>query len=332
MEVQDISAYKSEIFRMIYEIVSQETNELSVQSLVEICEVSRSGYYNWVNVTRINKQEQEVKDQEDFEHILEVYNYRRYSKGYRTIYMFLLQKDILMNTKKIRRLMNKFGLKSPLRKESSHRKSMKAAQENSVKPDYVKREFKAYGPRVILLTDISYILYGRGKVAYLSTIKDAYTNEILAFTVSETLEVQFVLECVEELINNHGFSLQLKTIIHSDQGSHYTSLKFQQLVSDLKIIQSMSRRGNCWDNAPQESFFGHMKDHLKVDEIDTFEEIVAEIVEFIDYYNNDRPQWGLSKLTPTQYYQFYQTNVYPIAHLVKAPTLPKVKTIEQTTK
>lgn len=331
MEVQGINQYKSETFRLIHDVISQEDSKLNVSTLCDICGLSRSGYYNWVNETRINQQKNEIQDQADFEKILEVFKYRRYSKGYRMIYMFLLQKGILMNTKKIRRLMKKYGLKSHLRKESPYRKSMKASLENSVKPNYVKREFKAYGPRIILLTDISYIIYGRGKVAYLSTIKDAYTNEILAFTISESLEVEFVLECVEQLIRNHGVSLQSKTIIHSDQGSHYTSLKFQQLVSDLNIIQSMSRRGNCWDNAPQESFYGHMKDHLKADTVDTFQEIKAEIVEFIDYYNNDRPQWDLAKLTPVQYYQFYQTGVYPLAKLVKTPTLPKVKTVEITT-
>jgi len=309
-------------------MVSQEENELNVSLLCELSGVSRSGYYNWVNTTRVNQIQRDINDREDFERILEIYNHRRYSKGYRMIHMCLLQKGILMNTKKVLRLMQKFGLKSHLRKASPHKKMMKATLENSIKPNFVQREFKAYGPRVVLLTDISYILYGRGEVAYLSTIKDAYTNEILAFTLSGSLEIEFVLDCVNQLIQNHGFSLQSKTIIHSDQGSHYTSLKFQHLINNLRIVQSMSRRGNCWDNAPQESFFGHMKDHLELKNIDTFEKIKAEIVEFIDYYNNDRPQWNLAKLTPIQYYQFYQSGVYPLAKLVKTPTLPEVKTIE----
>lgn len=316
------------MFRLIFEMVSREDNQLSVSTLIELCGVSRSGYYNWVNVTRLNEQLREIKDREDFEEILRVYTKNKYSKGYRMVHMCLLHEGILMNTKKVRRLMNKFRLKSHLRKASPHRKMMKATQEHSVKPNYVQREFKAYGPRTVLLTDISYILYGRGCVAYLSTIKDAYTNEILAFTVSESLEVRFVLDCVHQLIQNHGFSLKSKTIIHSDQGSHYTSIKFQQLVKDMGIIQSMSRRGNCWDNAPQESFFGHMKDHLQLNDKDEFIEIKAEIVEFIDYYNNSRPQWNLAKLTPRQYYQFYQTGVYPLAKLVKTPSLPAVRTVE----
>ncbi len=236
---------------MIFEIVSQEDNHLSVTVLIKLSRVSRSGYYNWVNVTRVNEQLREIKDREDFEEILRVHTRNKYSKGYRMIHMCLLHEGILMNTKKVRRLMNKFRLNSHLRKESPHRKMLKAIRENSVRPNYVQREFKAYGPRTVLLTDISYILYGRGRVGYLSTIKDAYTNEILAFTVSESLEVSFVLDCINQLIQNHRFSLNSKTIIHSDQGSHYTSIKFQQLVKDMGLIQSMSRRGNCWDNAPQ---------------------------------------------------------------------------------
>ena len=309
-------------------MVSQEDNQLSVASLIELCKVSKSGYYNWVNVTRVNQQLREIKDKADFDEILKVHTSNKYSKGYRMIHMCLLHNGILMNTKKVRRLMKKFGLKSHLRKPRSHKQMMKATLEHSVRPNYVQREFKAYGPRKVLLTDISYILYGRGRVAYLSTIKDAYTNEILAFTVSESLEVTFVLECINQLIQNHGFSLKSETIIHSDQGSHYTSIKFQQLVKDMSLIQSMSRRGNCWDNAPIESFFGHMKDHLELNNKDEFEEIEAEIVEFIDYYNNFRPQWNLAKLTPVQYYQFFNTNVYPLAKLVKTPSVPAVRTFE----
>lgn len=278
--------------------------------------------------TRVNQEKREKQDREDFALILEAFNRKGYSKGYRGIHMALLQTNILMNCKKIHRLMKKFGLKSPIRKANPHKQMAKAIKEHSTKPNHVKRQFKAYGPRVILLTDITYCLYGKGKVAYLSTIKDGYTKEILAYTISESLAIDFVLECVHQLIEKHAFSLQTQTIIHSDQGSHYTSLKFQQLIKDEGIIQSMSRRGNCWDNAPQESFFGHMKDHIQLHTLDAYEQVKAAIVKFIDYYNNDRPQWNLAKLNPIQYYQFYQTGVYPLAHLIETPELPKVKTIE----
>ena len=86
---------------------------------------------------------------------------------------------------------------------------------------------------------------------------------MLSYALSESHEVDFVLQTINLLTEHHGEILSADTIIHSDQGSHYTSIPFRQLINDAGLRQSMSRRGNCWDNAPQESFFGHMKDELK---------------------------------------------------------------------
>ena len=116
--------------------------------------------------------------------------------------------------------------------------------------------------RMVLLTDITYLPYN-GIFAYLSTILDAYTKQILAYVLSDSLEVDFVVETVNNLIRDHGVSLHAETIVHSDQGCHYTSHSFIDILHDKDLRQSMSRRGNCWDNAPQESFFGRMKDHVK---------------------------------------------------------------------
>ena len=85
---------------------------------------------------------------------------------------------------------------------------------------------------------------------------------IMAYVLSDSLEVDFVLETVNRLLEQHRISLSTETLIHSDQGCHYTSCRFIQIVKDAQLRQSMSRRGNCWDNAPQESFFGHMKDEI----------------------------------------------------------------------
>ena len=93
----------------------------------------------------------------------------------------------------------------------------------------------------------------------------------------------------------------LKAFIHSDQGVHYASPKFQKLLKKYKLGQLMSRRGNCWDNAPQESFFGHMKDEINYKNCNTFEQLQSMIDDYMDYYNNYRYQWGLKKLTPVQF-------------------------------
>lgn len=217
-----------------------------------------------------------------------------------------------MNIKKIRRLMKKFGLRCRIRKANPYRRTAKAMKTSYVAPNLLNREFESHGPRKVLLTDITYILNGKAPRCYLSTIIDACTKELLAWELSESLEVDFVLATVNRLIEEHGFSLNAETLIHSDQGSHYTSIKFIQLLKDSNLRQSMSRRANCWDNAPQESFFGHMKDEIDLSECTTFDEVYRAVSDWTDCYNNDRCQWDLARLSPREYYQYLITGNYPI--------------------
>ena len=146
----------------------------------------------------------------------------------------------------------------------------------------------------------------------MSTIIDACTKELLSWVLSESLEIDFVLETVKQLIEKHGTDLSTETLIHSDQGSHYTSIKFIQLLKDNELRQSMSRRANCWDNAPQESFFGHMKDELDLSECHGYEEILNAVRDWTEYYNTGRYQWDLARLSPVEYYQYLTTGIYPL--------------------
>lgn len=293
-------------------MISSENNVLTVKMLCGIANVSRSGYYNWIKSedARIKREEH---DKKDFDLVLQAYQYRGYNKGARGIYMKLLHMDppIVMNIKKIRRLMKKYNLFCPIRKANPYRRMAKALKTNNVANNIVNREFTKHGPRKVLLTDITYIPYN-GKRCYLSTILDAYTKQILSYVLSETLEVDFVLETINKLIENHGIDLSTETIIHSDQGCHYTSYSFIQLLKDKQLRQSMSRKGNCWDNAPQESFFGHMKDEIDISKCEKFTEIKAIIDDWMDYYNNERYQWNLAKLSPNEYYKYITTGIYPL--------------------
>ena len=298
-------------FRLIQEAISQDNNVLSVSNLCRIAGVSRSGYYAWLDAAPA-REKRKNQDQADFQLILEAYRFRGYTKGARSIHMRLLHQNIIMNIKKIRRLMEKYRLFCPIRKANPYRKMAKALAANHAAPNLVNREFKRE-PRKILLTDITYLFFVSGKCC-LSTILDAFTHEVLAYRVSLSLKVDFVLETVERLIAEHGSTLDNETIVHSDQGCHYTSCAFIQMLKDEKFVQSMSRRGNCWDNAPQESFFGHMKDEIR-DEIancPTFDAVLDRIDDWMDYYNNDRYQWELMKLSPAEYFQYLQTRVYPL--------------------
>lgn len=293
-------------------MVQKENNLLTVSMLCEIAKVSRSGYYNWVNSenTRIEK---ENNDRKDFEIILQAYQYRGYDKGAKGIYMRLIHMNppVIMNVKKIRRLMKKYNLFCPIRQANPYRRMAKALKTNNVADNILNREFKKHGPRMVLLTDITYIPYNSTK-CYLSVILDAFTKEVLSYVLSSSLEVDFVLETVNKLIEKHSLSLSTETLVHSDQGCHYTSYSFIQILKDKKLRQSMSRKGNCWDNAPQESFFGHMKDEINLFGCKTFDDVKVIIDDWIDYYNNERYQWNLAKLSPVEYYKYVTTGEYPL--------------------
>lgn len=303
---------KSAKFAIIAEILATPGNVLRLEDLCEIAGVSRSGYYNWINSEK-QRQDCEARDRADFELILKAFKYRGFDKGIRGIHMRLLHQtpQVVMNTKKIQRLMRKYGLLCPIRKANPYRRMAKALKTSNYAENLVKREFAEHGPRKILLTDITYLPYN-GTNAYLSTVIDGFTKQILSYVISDNLKVDFVLQTIEQLVDQHGVSLMAETIIHSDQGVHYTSYKFIEIVNNSNLRQSMSRRGNCWDNAPQESFFGHMKDEIDISKCTGFEEVKAIIDDWMDYYNNKRYQWNLAKLSPNEYYEYITTGHYPI--------------------
>lgn len=288
----------------IYSLIESVVNRLKIKGVIrhlcELANVSRSGYYHYLKNASL-RHERDMKDAEDFKWILKAYNYKRYKKGSRSIHMTL--KDvykITFNRKKIQRLMRKFKLKCPIRTANPYRRMMKATQEHRVVPNKLNRKFKNGAPFEILLTDITYIPYNDG-FAYLSVIKDSVTNEILAHNLSKTMKLEIATRTLEILQTRHKSSLHPHAYIHSDQGTHYTSPRYQSELKKLGIGQSMSRRGNCWDNASMESFFGHLKDHLTINSIDDYYMIGQKVDDFIDYYNNYRNQWNLKKLTPVNY-------------------------------
>lgn len=302
-------------------MTQKHKDKLNIKWLCSTAEVSRSGYYNYVkNLTSDKYLLREEKDKEDFELILKAYQFKNRHKGARLIKMTLERDfDTIMNLKKIRRLMKKFNLICPIRKANPYRRMSKAMATNNYHDNILNREFYEAKPFEHLLTDITYIYYGPNKhKAYLSTIKDAATREILAYKLSTNLELDFVLDTVKQLNDRFGYLLSDRTLLHSDQGCHYTSIAYQQLLKQLEITQSMSRRGNCWDNAPQESFFGHMKDELHIKECIDYEELQIEIDDYMDYYNNYRYQWDLGKRSPAEYRIYLLEGGNPLLHKKEA--------------
>lgn len=301
-------------YRIIFEAIRSDGNVLNISTLCSIAGVSRSGFYAWMDASDRRERDEEC-DLADYVQIKAAYDYRGYAKGARSIYMRLLHQvpPVVMNIKKIRRIMRKYGLFCPIRRANPYRRMANAMKTSHVAPNAVERRFGEFGPRRALLTDITYLRYS-GEVCYLSTILDVCTHEVLAYRLSDNLRVEFVIETVNRLKEEYGAELDDRIIVHSDQGCHYTSNAFIKKLGDLNFVQSMSRKGNCWDNAPQESFFGHMKDEIAdiIRDCHSFSDVQTVIDDWMDYYNTDRYQWELKKLSPREYRSFLLTGCYPL--------------------
>ena len=287
----------SDIFELIRITIRDNNLKNVVSYLCASAGVSRSGYYNYLSneSKRERREEIDIKVRDD---ILMAISFRGYKKGSRSIKMLLEDKfGICYNRKRIMRIMRKYNIVCPIRRKKY---KYKVTKEHKVCKNYLQREFKQNVPGKVMLTDISYLQYGIAKTAYLSTILDASTNEILSFKVRENMKLDLVISTLNELKDNQFVHFD-DGMIHSDQGWHYTNPQFRIRAAEMGLQQSMSRRGNCWDNAPQESFFGHLKDEVDIEHCNTFDELHTLISDYIDYYNNDRYQWNLNKMTPIQY-------------------------------
>ena len=219
---------------------------------------------------------------------------------YRMINMLLKNKWIIMNHKKVLRLMKKYNLLARIRRKNPYKQIMKSTQEHRTVRNLLNREFKWDCPYNKIWTDITYIKF-KWKWVYLSIAKDMITSEILSEEVSDNLWLWIVYNTLDNLKEKY-INWELKgALFHSDQWFHYTHPSFWENIKKLGCIQSMSRRWNCIDNAPTESFFGHMKDEIDASKCKTFEELEAYIKNYIFYYNNNRPQWNKKKMTPVEY-------------------------------
>ena len=139
------------------------------------------------------------------------------------------------------------------------------------------------------------------RLAYLSAVKDFADGEVVAWNLTQHLTMDIVLDTVLNLKSNMSISSLNGILIHSDQGFHYTNPEYINMIKELNMVQSMSRKGNCIDNAPTESFFGHFKDDVDYHDCKTFEELKEKIGKYIEYYNHERQQWNLKKMTPVEY-------------------------------
>ena len=271
--------------------------DYSIQSILKKIGLSRSSYYSILSNDNYGMKDKQ--DEIDFQCIKKVMDYKGFKKGSRTIYMMLPGMcGVHFGRAKILRLMKKYGCVCTVRKERPESKTNKENLKNNRKPNLLKRRFRLARPNEILLTDVSYLKYSTNKTEYFSCIKDAVTGKIVNHVTSSSNDLNLAtntIACLDSAEN---------TLFHSDQGTLYFNDAFQNKLKELGYEQSMSRRGNCWDNSSQESYFGHMKDECDFSKCSTPEDVKKKVDEYIYYYNYERPQWSRNKMTPVDYEKY----------------------------
>lgn len=267
-------------------------NKYPIWLLCEIAGVSKSAYHKYKRKpSKSNETDLIIEDL-----ILQIYKKSGRRKGYRSIKSDLKNNhNLIVNHKKILRIMREKGIYSILTKKPKRYK-----EKQIIKEDLLKRDFSSSVPGKKYVTDITYIPTRR-KMIYLCTVIDLYNNEPVVWNISDTQDKFLSINAIEMLSKKVNLS---GSIIHSDQGVHYTSIKYTKLLEKLGVKQSMSRKGNCWDNAKAESFFGHFKSetiHLLKRRLKDIHDVIGITEDFMDYYINDRPQQGLNGYTPSLY-------------------------------
>jgi len=230
--------------------------------------------------------------------VKDIFDKGRGKYGWRTIQMRLwAERGVVMNHKKIARIKRDYGLTTKVRRRNPYKAIMKKTKEHRSFENALGRKFRQERPGIVLCTDITYLPFGP-RTAYLSAVKDVASREIVGWHLGRSLQMDLVFRTLDDLKRNAPGE---KAMLHSDQGFHYTSPEFIRRVREMNIAQSMSRKGNCIDNAPIESFFGHFKDEVDYKSCGSFEELERLTADYIDHYNTGRRQWNLGKRTPAEY-------------------------------
>jgi len=271
-----------------YAAIYKHRNDFPIMTMCRFFEVSRSGYYDYAK--RIDQPD---KDQWLSNLISECQSKTNSIYGYRRITVWIArQTGKSVNHKAVLRVMNKYGLLSQIRRR---RKYTYYSEYLHRYDNVLNRDFKADRPNQKWVTDISYIQTEQGDL-YLSAIKDLFDNSIVAYKTGTEQTTNLVLNTIKEAKENEAVTAELH--LHSDQGFQYTSHGYFNLTKEYGITPSMSRRGNCLDNAPAENFFGILKaECINRVKIKTFVEAEHLIDEYIYFYNYERIQLK-TKLTP----------------------------------
>lgn len=271
-------------------MISELRHKHKLSLLLEISGLSRSTYYYYAKWKNEPDKYSEVKEQ-----ITNIYHENKGRVGYRRITLELQNGGMTINHKKVQRLMRQLGLicRVRMKKYRSYK-----GEAGAIAPNLLERNFEATRPNEKWVTDVTeFSLFGQKR--YLSVILDLYSRDLVSYTIYERPSLWMVTEMLGRALPKLLASCNL--ILHSDQGWQYQHKAYRGMLP-VGVRQSMSRKGNCLDNAVVENFFGILKSELLyLQDFDSLEHFRAELVEYLDYYNNRRIKVNLKGLTPAQH-------------------------------
>ena len=273
-------------------------HQYDLNLLLNCTNMARSSFYYYQKQSITPDKYNEIKQR-----IESIYHKHKGRYGYRRITDELNNKGIIINHKTVLRLMKLLGLKSVIRIKKY--KSYKGDQ-GKIAPNILERNFKATQPNQKWATDITEFNVS-GKKLYLSPVIDLFNQEIISYELTERPVFNQVTQMLQKAFKTIPNNTHL--ILHSDQGWQYQMKQYQHLLKQKGITQSMSRKGNCLDNAIIENFFGILKSELfYIMKFKDINHLKSEIKQYINYYNNERIKSNLNKMSPIQYRAHHYLN------------------------
>ena len=259
-----------------------------METLLTIAHLPRATFYYYLKKSYQPDKYEDAKDA-----ITTIYNENKGRYGYRRITAELRNRNILLNHKTVQRLMRELDLVCRVRMKKY--RSYKG-EVGKIAPNLLNRDFKAEKPNEKWVTDVTeFNLFG--EKLYLSPILDLHSSDLVSYTISDRPVLNMVTTMLDRAFDTIPDNINL--ILHSDQGWQYQHKQYQRMLAQKGIRQSMSRKGNCLDNAVMENFFGLLKSELLyLQEFESMEHFKQELIEYLDYYNNRRIKAKLKGLPP----------------------------------
>ena len=264
--------------------------------LFKVANIAKSVYYYWVG-----RFKEPNKDETIIQAIKDICQTCQYTYGYRRVTQALANLGFKVNHKKVRKLMKSLDLSCTKFTHRNRRYKAYKGKVGKIANNLINRRFKTDRPYQKIVTDITEFKLKNDQKLYLSTFMDVYSLEIISFSMSDRPTLDIVMTPVQALINQKP-KINFRSTIHSDQGWHYQHAKYVKCLKDNKIFQSMSRKGNCLDNALMENFFGLLKQEMFYgNQFQHFDQLKQAIHQYIDFYNNERIKTKLKGLSPKNY-------------------------------